>query len=92
VLPRPGDGGAARVLNGEGATLVWTFEAGSHFEALTAYDRYLERGDTRRASSRIIVRTPTSGSSGSGAARIRAMSRVCGWIRCGAESRETGAG
>lgn len=37
------DGDGARRLNGKGATLVWTFEAGSHFEAMTMYNRYLKR-------------------------------------------------
>ncbi len=39
------DGDDARRLNGEGATLVWTFEAGSHFEAINIYYRYLGRGE-----------------------------------------------
>lgn len=38
------DGEDARRLNGEGATLVWTFEASSHFDAMTAYYRFLDRG------------------------------------------------
>ncbi|HEU0032747.1 MAG TPA: hypothetical protein VFQ53_19080 [Kofleriaceae bacterium] len=39
------DGDDARRLNGDGARLVWTFEAGSHFEAMTTYNRYLGRGE-----------------------------------------------
>ena len=39
------DGEGARRLNGEGATLVWTFEAGSHYEAMNTYYRYLGRGE-----------------------------------------------
>lgn len=39
------DGEDARRLNGEGATLVWTFEAGSHFDAMNTYYRDLGRGE-----------------------------------------------
>ena len=39
------DGDAARALFAEdSAELVWTFEAGSHFEAMTKYNQYLGRG------------------------------------------------
>ncbi len=37
------DGDNARRLLGEDATLVWTFEAGSHFEAMTRYNEFLGR-------------------------------------------------
>jgi hypothetical protein len=38
------DGDKARRLFGEkNATLVWTFEAGSHFEAMTKYNEFLGR-------------------------------------------------
>lgn len=38
------DGEAARTLFAkDGAELVWTFEAGSHFEAMTKYHQYLGR-------------------------------------------------
>ncbi len=39
------DGDAARKLFAEAgpATLVWTFEAGSHHEAMTRYNQYLGR-------------------------------------------------
>jgi hypothetical protein len=30
-------------LLGDGAKLVWTFEAGSHFEAMTKYNKFLGR-------------------------------------------------
>jgi hypothetical protein len=39
------DGDGARDLNEPGAKLVWTFEAGSHFEAMTTYNDYLDRGE-----------------------------------------------
>ncbi len=39
------DGDDARRLNGDGATLVWTFEAESHFEAMNMYYRYLGHGE-----------------------------------------------
>jgi hypothetical protein len=38
------DGDDARRQNGDDAELVWTFEAGSHFEAMSTYYRYLGRG------------------------------------------------
>jgi hypothetical protein len=38
-----GDG--YRKLRGPNARLVWTFEAGSHFEAMTIYYRYYGWGD-----------------------------------------------
>ena len=37
-----GDG--ARAMSSEGAKLLTTFEAGSHFEAITIYYSYLDRG------------------------------------------------
>jgi hypothetical protein len=37
------DGDNARQLLGDSATLVWTFEAGSHFEAMTTYNAFLGR-------------------------------------------------
>ena len=37
------DGDGARRLLGEGAKLMWTFEAGSHFEAMTKYNQFLGR-------------------------------------------------
>ena len=37
------DGDDARRLLAEDATLVWTFEAGSHFEAMTKYNKFLGR-------------------------------------------------
>jgi hypothetical protein len=37
-------GSDAGALLATGATLVWTFDAGGHFEAMTKYNEYLGRG------------------------------------------------
>ena len=38
------DGDGARHALGTNAKLVWTFDAGSHFEAMTKYNEFLGRG------------------------------------------------
>ena len=38
------DGAGARALVGDGARLVWTFEAACHFEAMSKYNELLGRG------------------------------------------------
>jgi hypothetical protein len=43
VLAGP-EGDAARAWLPDGSRLVWTVEAGNHFEAMTKYDAYRKRG------------------------------------------------
>ena len=38
-------GVGARSLLGPGAKLIWTVEAGSHFEAMTAYYKFMDWGE-----------------------------------------------
>jgi hypothetical protein len=40
-LAGPDGDGARRLFAGDGATLAWTFEAGSHFEAMTKYNAHV---------------------------------------------------
>lgn len=42
-LAGPDGDAARRLFEADGARLVWTFEAGSHLEAMNAYHRYLGR-------------------------------------------------
>ena len=40
-LAGPAGDGARRLFSEDGAKLIWTFEAGSHFEAMTKYHAHM---------------------------------------------------
>jgi hypothetical protein len=63
------DGDDARQLLGEKATLVWTFEAGSHFEAMTKYNEFLGRGPYTTTQASDQAPYPDSWMQRQGAAR-----------------------